>query len=183
MFDRGKKEKLLLHSCCAPCSIYVINQLTEKFDLAVYFFNPNIYPEEEYLLRLAEVKNYCRQRKIPYYDQNYNNQQWLKYISGYETEPEKGFRCELCIRHRLNQTAKFARENDFQWFATTLTSGRKKNSLQILKIGHKIENKQGVKFLAQDFKKNYGTQISDWLAKQLDLYKQKYCGCVFSKKV
>ena len=91
------KEKLLLHVCCAPCSIYVINKLSEKFDLAVYFYNPNIFPEEEYLQRLAEIKEYCQKRKILYLEDDYQPKEWLKYIQGYEKEPERGLRCNLCF--------------------------------------------------------------------------------------
>ena len=122
------KEKLLLHTCCAPCSIYVINQLLDKFEVTVYFFNPNIFPEEEYLQRLSEVKEFCRRQKILYYEENYQPRKWLTFVKGYEQEPEKGFRCDLCFLFRLGKTAEFAKANDFDWFATTLTMGRQKNS-------------------------------------------------------
>ena len=176
------KEKLLLHVCCAPCSIYVINRLLDYFNLTVYFFNPNIFPEEEYLKRLAEVKNFCKSRKIDYIEEDYFQKDWFKFIDGYESEPERGFRCELCFLYRLSKTAKFAKNNNFDWFSTTLTMGRQKQSFKVLEIGRKAEDKYRVKFWAEDFKKNFGTQISDWLAKQMDLYKQDYCGCVFSKE-
>jgi len=176
------KEKLLLHVCCAPCSIYVINQLLDEFDLTVYFYNPNIFPEEEYLQRLAEVKEFCRRKKIVYIEENYQPQNWLKFIKGYEQEPEKGFRCDLCISLRLDKTAEYAKANGYSWFSTTLTMGRQKNSLQVLGIGRKVESKYRIKFWDQDFKKKFGTQISDWLAVKLGLYRQEYCGCVFSMK-
>lgn len=177
------KESLLLHTCCAPCSVYVINQLLDRFDLTLYFFNPNIFPEEEYLRRLAEVKHFCRSRGIPYYEENYLPDQWLNFIRGYEQEPEKGFRCDLCFYLRLDKAAQFAKVNDFDWFSTTLTMGRQKNSLQVLNAGRKVEGKYAVKFWDQDFKKKFGTQISDWLSDKLGLYKQNYCGCVFSRKI
>ena len=176
------KEKLLLHACCAPCSVYIINQLLDKFDLTVYFYNPNIFPEEEYLKRLAEVKNFCNSRKINYIEPDYQPKEWFNFIRGYETEPEKGFRCELCFLYRLSKVAEYAKANKFDWFSTTLTMGRQKQSFKILEIGRKAETKHKVKFWAQDFKKDFGTQISDWLAKQMDLYKQDYCGCLFSMK-
>ena len=175
------KEKLLLHVCCAPCSIYVINQLVDRFDLMVYFFNPNIFPEEEYWQRQSEIKRYCQSAKIAYFEEEYKPQSWLSYIRGYESEPEKGNRCDLCFLFRLNKAAEFARANDFDWFSTTLTMGRQKNSLQVLNAGRKAENKYRIKFWDQDFKRKNGVQISDWLAKKLGLYRQEYCGCVFSK--
>ncbi len=175
------KERLLLHACCAPCSIYIINQLRDKFDVTVYFFNPNIFPEDEYLQRLAEVKEFCRRKKIPYFEEKYLHRDWLNYIKGYEKEPEKGFRCDLCFLLRLSKAAEFAKMHAFDWFTTSLTMGRQKNSLQVLNAGRKVEGKYGVKFWDQDFKKKYGTQISDWLAERLGLYRQDYCGCVFSK--
>jgi len=176
------KAKLLLHTCCAPCSIYVINQLLDKFDLMVYFYNPNIFPEEEYWQRQSEIKRFCQSAKIAYFEEEYNPHNWLGFIRGYEGEPEKGSRCDLCFLFRLNKAAEFARANDFDWFSTTLTMGRQKNSLQVLNAGRKAEAKYKVKFWDQDFKKKFGTQIADWLAKRLGLYKQEYCGCVFSKK-
>jgi predicted adenine nucleotide alpha hydrolase (AANH) superfamily ATPase len=176
------KERLLLHVCCAPCSIYVINQLLDKFDLTVYFFNPNIFPEEEYLQRLSEVKKFCQSRGIDYIEENYKPKAWLNFVRGYECEPEKGFRCELCFNLRLGKTAEYAKNNGYDWFTTTLTMGRQKNSLQVLDAGRKAESKYRVKFYDWDFKKNFGVQVSDWLAKQLGLYKQDYCGCVFSRR-
>jgi epoxyqueuosine reductase len=177
------KERLLLHTCCAPCSIYVINQLLDKFDLTVYFFNPNIFPEDEYLQRLAEVKEFCRREKIKYIEEYYQPKHWLNFIKGYEQEPEKGFRCDLCFLLRLGKTAEFAQANGYNWFSTTLTMGRQKNSLQVLNAGRKVEGKYDIKFWDQDFKKKYGTQIADWLAGRLGLYRQDYCGCVFSHKI
>jgi len=176
------KEKLLLHVCCAPCSIYVINQLRENFDLMVYFFNPNIFPEDEYLQRQSEIKKFCQSAKIAYYEEEYEPQTWLSLIKGYESEPEKGSRCDLCFFYRLSKAAEFARANDFDWFSTTLSMGRQKNSWQVLNAGRKAESKYKIKFFDQDFKKNFGVQISDWLAQKLGLYKQDYCGCVFSRK-
>lgn len=176
------KEKLLLHTCCAPCSVYVINKLREKFILTVYFYNPNIFPEEEYLQRLAEIKDFCQRKKINYIEADYSQKKWFNFIKGYENEPERGQRCDLCFLHRLAKVAEYAKENDFDWFTTTLTNGRQKKSFQVLQAGRKAEDKHRVKFLAADFKKNSGVQISDWLSKQMDMYKQDYCGCVFSKK-
>lgn len=176
------KEKLLLHVCCAPCSVYVINQLLDKFDLTVYFYNPNIFPEEEYLQRLNEVKNFCNSRKIRYIEDKYNQSDWLAFIKGYEHEPERGARCNLCFLHRLDRAARYARKDGFDWFTTTLTMGRQKNSFAVLQAGRKAEQEYDIKFYGQDFKKNFGVQISDWLADRLGLYKQDYCGCVFSKK-
>jgi len=176
------KEKLLLHTCCAPCSVYVISQLANDYDLTVYFYNPNIFPEEEYLQRLAEVKDHCQTKNIKHVEADYLTKKWFNYIAGYENEPERGQRCDLCFLHRLGQVAEYAKDNKFDWFTTTLTMGRQKNSFKVMEAGRKAEDKYRIKFLAIDFKKNFGIQISDWLAKQMDFYKQNYCGCVFSMK-
>ncbi len=176
------KEKLLLHVCCASCSIYVINQLLNKFDITVYFFNPNIWPEEEYLKRLAEIKNFCKSRKINYLEPDYQPTDWFKFVQGYEAEPEKGFRCNLCFLYRLSKAAEYAKANNFEWFSSTLTMGRQKQSFKVLETGRKVEDKFKIKFFDQDFKKEFGTQIADWLSKQMGLYKQDYCGCLFSMK-
>ncbi|MFC1599150.1 epoxyqueuosine reductase QueH, partial [Patescibacteria group bacterium] len=155
------KEKLLLHVCCAPCSIYVINQLLEQFDLTVYFTNSNIFPEEEYLQRLSEIRGWCKRKKIKYIEEDYLPKNWFNYVKGYEQEPEKGDRCHLCFSYRLNKVGQYAAQNGFDWFSTTLTMGRQKNSWQIIKIGREIETKHRIRFWAQDFKKSFGTQISD----------------------
>lgn len=152
----------------------------DNFEVTVYFFNPNVFPEEEYLLRLAEVKNFCQSRKIAYEEENYCPADWLKFIRGYEREPERGLRCDLCFLYRLSKTGELAQAKNFPWFATTLTMGRQKNSFKVLSAGRKVADRLGIKFLDQDFKKNYGVQIADWLAQRLGLYRQNYCGCVFS---
>jgi len=175
------KEKLLLHTCCAPCSVYVINQLLDNYNVTVIFNNPNIFPEDEYLLRLSEVRNYCRKRNIDYVENEFAPDKWFDFIKGYENEPETGFRCDLCFLYRLSETASFAKNNNFDCFTTTLTIGRQKNSKKIIDLGLKIQDKYGVRFLEYDFKKKNGTQIADWLSNQMGLYKQNYCGCVFSK--
>ncbi len=174
------KEKLLLHTCCAPCSIYIISKLAQGYDLTVYYFNPNIFPEEEYLKRLAEVKEFCQRKKIKHIEADYTSKEWFKQIEGYEHEPERGQRCDLCFNYRLGNVAKYAKDNGFDWFTTSLTSGRQKNSFKVMEAARKAENKFEVKFLAIDFKKNFGTQINDWLSQQMDLYRQEYCGCLFS---
>jgi len=176
------KEKLLLHTCCAPCSIYIIGKLSQEYDLTVYFYNPNIFPEEEYLKRLNEVKDFCQRKKINYIEADYSSQDWFKYIEGYEHEAERGQRCDLCFNYRLGNVARYAKDNGFDLFTTSLTAGRQKNSFKVMEAARKAEDKYGSRFLAIDFKKNFGAQINDWIAEQMSLYRQDYCGCLFSMK-
>ncbi len=174
-------EKLLLHSCCGPCSTVCIERLKENFDLTIFYFNPNIEPKEEYEKRKDEQKKVCKFFGIPFVDCDYDNEGWHKSVKGFENQPEGGARCEKCFAFRLERTAEYAKENDFDLFSTTLTVSPYKKTEMINTVGKEISRLTGVKFLEESFKKKDGYLRSVALAKELDLYRQHYCGCMFAK--
>lgn len=171
------KPKLLLHVCCAPCATYAIETLKEVFELAAYFYNPNIHSEEEYRLRLENLKKLG----VTFVEGKYDIDVWFNATKGYESEPEGGARCEICYRLRMEEAARFAKENNFAFFATTLTISPHKNARIINSIGGELSKKYGVKFYSADFKKKNGFKKSVELSRKHGLYRQRYCGCVFSR--
>lgn len=176
-------NKLLLHSCCGPCSSSVIERLRDFFDITVIYYNPNIEPKEEYEKRKSEQLRLLNELGIKFMDIDYLNNEYHEKVKGYENEPENGLRCPLCFELRLDKTASKAKENNFDYFGTTLTVSPHKNSKIINEIGLKLEEKYGVKFLLSDFKKEDGYKRSIELSKKYDLYRQDYCGCLYSKGV
>ncbi len=176
------KEEILLHVCCAPCSTYVIDVLSEKFTVTAFFYNPNIQPAEEYEKRLFEVRRYSSMCDIDLIVADYEDVVWNDLVHGLEREPEGGSRCEKCFMVRLQKTAALANEQGFGNFTTTLTVSPHKDSNLINRIGMLVGEKAGVKYLAHDFKQNNGYSISCDLSRQYGLYRQKYCGCQFSKR-
>ena len=176
------KNKLLLHSCCAPCSTSVIEDLKEEFDITILFYNPNIEPEEEYLKRKEEQLKYLNKINIPHLEIDYQNNKFHKAILGYENEPEKGKRCQSCIFHRLKTVAKVAKEKECDVFTTTLTVSPHKDSEFINDTGAVLARRYQVKYLIGDFKKENGYQKSIELAKEHNLYRQNYCGCRYSRR-
>lgn len=181
------RKKLLLHSCCAPCSSYVISYLTKYFDITILYYNPNISPYEEYIKRKNEqiklintmnVKN-C----IDIIDCDYDNELYNYLIKGLESEPERGSRCNICYRMRMEKTAIVGKENNYDFFCTTLSVSPYKNSELINEIGKELEKKYNIKWLYSDFKKKDGYKQSIELSKKYNLYRQDYCGCVYSKPI
>ena len=178
-------KKMLLHSCCGPCSTAVIEKLLEEYNITVYYYNPNIYPYDEYLHRLQEQKRFLKEKygkKIKLIEGEWGCEKFNKLASGLELEKEGGSRCAICFNMRLEQTAKFAVENGFDIFTTTLSVSPYKNHLLLNDIGQKLSNKYKVEYLPANFKKNDGYLRSIKLSKEYELYRQDYCGCEFSLK-
>ncbi|MBO4245969.1 MAG: epoxyqueuosine reductase QueH [Bacilli bacterium] len=179
-----KRPRVLLHSCCGPCSTQVINFLIPYFDITVLYYNPNIEPKAEYLKRKNEqikfINEYKGDFKINFMDCDYDNEAYLSCVVGLENEPEGGARCSKCFMLRLDKTATLALQHNFDYFGTTLTVSPHKNSQVINRIGFEIADKYGIKFLPGDFKKNDGYLKSIAYSKEYNLYRQDYCGCHFS---
>ena len=177
-------KKLLLHSCCGPCSSYVIEYLTPYFDITVLYYNPNIYPESEYIKRKNEqiklINSIPNKNKLDIMDIDYDSELFDKISIGHELDNEGGQRCSLCFELRLSKTAQLAKENNYDFFGTTLTVSPHKNSKIINEIGSILEKKYLVNYLYSDFKKKEGYKRSIELAKEYDLYRQNYCGCKYS---
>jgi len=176
------KKKLLLHSCCGPCSTSVIETLREEFDLSVFFYNPNIFPVEEYGKRLIAEKLFCDKQGIKLVEGIYDHEKWIELMKGFEDEPEGGKRCEICIKLRLLETAKKAKQQNYDLFAATITVSPHKSYELVSKLGNEIAKKIEIEFLDKDFKKKDGFKRSIELSKKYNLYRQDYCGCEFSLK-
>ena len=178
------KPKILLHSCCAPCSSTCIDRLSDKAKLDIMYYNPNIEPEEEYLKRKEEQKRLIKllNKDIKVLDCDYDNNKYHEVVKGYEKEPERGSRCYICYKQRMEYTAKIAKEKGYDMFATTLTVSPYKVTKWINEIGFDLEKEYNIKYLPTDFKKQNGYKKSIELSKKYNLYRQDYCGCVYSKK-
>ena len=180
----GIKPKLLLHSCCAPCSSAILEFLQNYFDITVYFYNPNITFEEEYYKRLNEQREYHEKRgySIKVIEGNYNpKEDFFKQVKGLEDKKEGGERCFKCYTLRMETTAQKAKELGFDYFSTVLSISPLKNAQWINEIGEKLSEKYGIKFLNGDFKKKNRYLRSTEISREYELYRQDYCGCVFSK--
>lgn len=183
------RPKLLLHSCCAPCSSYVLEYLNDYFDITVLYYNPNISPKEEYEKRKAEQIRFIHERfsndntnnKVSFMDCDYESEKYAKIAKSLEKEPEGGMRCVECFRLRLDKTAELAKLYGFDYFVTTLSISPLKNAQLINRIGSEISEKYGVSYLPSDFKKREGYKRSIELSKKYGLYRQNFCGCVYSK--
>ena len=174
-------KKIILHACCAPCASYPIKKLIEdSYEPVVFFYNPNIYPENEYIIRRDELKKYCAELKIDFFEGEYDTSVFYETIKGLENEPEKGKRCLKCFDLRLSKTAAFAKKMGIDCFTTTLTVSPHKNSKQIFDIANEVQNQTGVEFIPYDFKKKDGFKITNKIAEENGFYRQKYCGCEFS---
>lgn len=174
-------EKILLHACCATCAGYSIQKLIEiGYKPVVYFYNPNIFPPDEFMKRYNELKTYCEKKNYPLLIEKQDATVWYNYIEGLEEEEEKGLRCDRCFELRLFQTAVKAIKLDIHKFTTTLTISPHKNSKKILEIGEEVAKKFELQFLDIDFKKQDGFFKTMQIAKVEDFYRQSYCGCEFS---
>lgn len=182
----GSPPRLLLHSCCAPCSSAVLEYLSQYMAITVFYFNPNIFPEEEFLHRIAEQKRLISElpckNPVQFMEQGWQSERFYSAIKGLENIPEGGERCFACYRLRLEETAKLAAEKGFDYFTTTLSISPYKNADKLNEIGEELAEKYGVKHLPSDFKKRDGYKRSIELSAEYGLYRQDYCGCVFSKK-
>ena len=179
------KPGILLHSCCGPCSSSVLELLSKYFDVTVLWYNPNLYPEAEYDKRLETQKQLIDaiaedgvQAKLIV--EPWRSEDYFSRIKGLENEPEEGKRCLECFKIRLEETARIASERGFEWFCTTLTVSSRKDAVAINAIGREAEAKYGVKWLPSEFKKREGNHRSIILSEKYGLYRQEYCGCVFS---
>ena len=175
-------KKRLLHSCCGPCSTHVIKALADKYDLTIFYFNPNIFPFEEYQKRLGEQKRYAKIKGIRVIEGEYDEEGFLAAAKGLEQEKEGGGRCKLCFQIRLQKTAQLAKLQGFDLFATTLSISPHKNTITINEVGSQIAKSENIEFLPENFKKQDGYLDSVRLSKEFGLYRQDYCGCRFSKK-
>jgi predicted adenine nucleotide alpha hydrolase (AANH) superfamily ATPase len=176
------KPNILLHICCIGCGAYVSRLLSEEFRVKLFFYNPNIFPELEYNKRLEEIERVAKEFKFEIIYDDYDHEAWLRKIKGLESEPEKGQRCLLCYRDRLEKTAQKAREFKLDYFTSTLTVSPYKLANEISKIGQDAEKKYSVAFCDKDFKKQDGFKKAVLLSKELNLYRQDYCGCEFSRR-
>ena len=181
----GTVPALLLHSCCAPCSSYVIEYLSQYFSITVFYYNPNISPEDEYRFRSSEQKRLIAEMPVKYpvkyIDEEYDSRHFFDAVKGLENEPEGGKRCEKCFELRLRRTIQLAKEMGYDYVTTTLTISPLKDAQLLNEIGKRLAEENGVKWLGSDFKKKGGYKRSIELSKEYGLYRQNYCGCVFSK--
>ena len=180
----GAVPTLLLHSCCAPCSSYVLEYLSEYFRITVFYYNPNIYPEQEYAMRVKEQQEFIRRfpakYQISFTEGTYDTQRFYAIAKGLETIPEGGERCFRCYELRLREAGELARAQGFDYFTTTLSISPLKNAEKLNEIGQRIGEEFGVTYLQSDFKKKNGYKRSTELSKEYGMYRQDYCGCVYS---
>lgn len=183
---QGRVPRLLLHSCCAPCSSYVLEYLSRYFEITVFYYNPNIYPPEEFGKRVEEQKRLIAQlpaeHPISFLDGPYEPERFYEMARGLEQVPEGGERCFKCYRLRLTETAEMARAGKYDYFTTTLSISPLKNAEKLNEIGGQLAKDYGVDYLYSDFKKRNGYKRSTELSREYGLYRQDYCGCVFSMR-
>lgn len=177
--------RLFLHSCCAPCSSYVLEYLSQYFEITVFYFNPNIAPEEEYRKRVEEQKRLIEQLPavypIQFVEGHYEPEEFYSRVRGLEKEPEGGSRCRVCFELRLEEAARLAAEGRYDYYTTTLSISPLKNAQVLAEVAIEMGQKWGVSWLPSDFKKKEGYKRSIQLSSEYDLYRQNYCGCVFSR--
>ena len=179
-----KVPALLLHSCCAPCSSYVLEYLSNYFNITVFYYNPNIYPDEEYWLRVKEQQELIRKMPVKYpisfKEGTFDKERFYEMAKGMEELPEGKERCFACYHLRLEETAILAKEQNFDYFTTTLSISPMKNAAKLNKIGEALAAAYHLRYLPSDFKKKEGYKRSTELSKEYGIYRQDYCGCIFS---
>ena len=179
-------KKMLLHSCCGPCSTHVIDTLSDDYEITVYYYNPNILPDTEYIKRRTEQERFIKEysektgKKIDYIEGDYEPDFFLSIIKGYEHDKEGGHRCEICIKNRLEKTCEKAKVSGFDIFCSTLSVSPHKNAAYINEIGKMLSEKYQIEYLISDFKKKDGYKHSIEMSKEYSLYRQNYCGCGLS---
>ena len=178
----GREKKLLLHSCCAPCAGEIMEAVAEsKIDTTVFFYNPNIHPQEEYEIRKEENIRFCEKLGFNFIDADYDKDNWFKRIKGLEDEPERGARCTQCFDMRFERSALFAQENNFKVYATTLGISRWKDMNQINSSGKRAADRyEEVKYWDFNWRKQGGASRMIEISKREEFYQQEYCGCVYS---
>ena len=182
----GKRPRLLLHSCCGPCSAPVLEYLTQYFDVTLFWYNPNIWPQEEFDLRLEEQQKLIRamglEKQVRVVCRPRNSEAWYRATEGLEHEPEGGTRCTECFRLRLREAAAYAAENGFDCYCSTLTLSRHKDPFRINALGEQFEEEFGIPWLPSEFKKRGRELRSKQLCEQYGIYRQDYCGCEYSAR-
>ena len=181
----GRIPRLLLHACCAPCSSAVLERLTPYADITVFFYNPNITEPDEYRLRRDELRQFIdrfpHEHELRFLEGDQETDRWLSMVRGHENDPERGGRCRLCFTMRLFEAARIAKSGGYELFATTLTLSPLKNAAVINVIGDEIAREKGIPYLVSDFKKKDGYKRSIELSNEYGLYRQDYCGCIYSR--
>ncbi len=184
--SNGETPTLFLHSCCAPCSSYVLEYLSQYFKITVFYYNPNIYPDEEYYKRVEEQKEFINRfpakNKIDFIEGNFDKKRFYDMATGLENVREGGERCFKCYELRLRESAQMASTLDFDYFTTTLSISPLKNAAKLNEIGLSLAKEYGIKYLPSDFKKKNGYKRSVEISQQYNMYRQDYCGCIFSKQ-
>ena len=182
--QQEKVPTLLLHSCCAPCSSYVLEYLSNYFGITVFYYNPNIYPDEEYEMRVREQQRFIRafpaKHPIDFIEGAYDKERFYEMARGLEAVPEGGQRCFQCYELRLREAGELAKARDFDYFTTTLSISPMKNAEKLNEIGLRLAEELGVSYLCSDFKKRNGYKRSTELSREYGMYRQDYCGCVYS---
>ncbi len=182
---KGEVPRLFLHSCCAPCSSYVLEYLSRYFEITLFYFNPNISPEEEYRKRVEEQQRLIRQlpavHPVTFVEGRYEPKEFYHAVKGLEKEPEGGARCRACFCLRLEEAAQLAAQGGYDYYTTTLSISPLKNARVLAEVSMEIGEKYGVRWLPSDFKKKEGYKRSIQLSTEYELYRQNYCGCIFSK--
>lgn len=183
--NEGIVPTLLLHSCCAPCSSYCLEYLSDYFKITVFYYNPNIYPEDEYYKRVSEQKHFIERlpakNPISFIEGSYDTDRFYNITKGLEDCTEGGERCFLCYELRLRESAELAKKYQMDYFTTTLSISPLKNARKLNEIGDSLAREYGIRYLNSDFKKRNGYKRSVELSEQYGMYRQYYCGCVFSK--